>query len=180
MAPSMKRVPRARALALIGAALVVTALVGHGITRWAIARRLSQVAATRGLTAHWDVLELRFPLRVTLSGLAFMDPARRDTVFQAASLSVDVDPLSVVLLHPRAHRIELAHARAHAPQARRADPDTLAPEEEMSHRGRRERSEKVQRAAESLVRTLLLPARRLPRIELKDVALSAGGEEGEP
>ncbi len=125
------------------------------------------------MTARWAELKVRFPSRVVLSRLRITDTGRGALVFRAESLSVAVDPLSVLLLHPRASRIELSHAFARRARRGGADPDTLAPGEEPQQS---DRSEKVRLTAEAMIKALLVPARRLPRIELRDVQLSAGGD----
>jgi len=171
------RIPHARLALLLAFALAAGSLAVPWLARWTIARRISHAAAARGLTARWAALEVRFPSRVVLSRLRVVDAARGDLVLRGESLSVAVDPLSVLLFHPRAREIELLHVFARRPRGRGADPDTLVPEEESKHQ---DRSEKVRRAAEALARMLLVPARRLPRIELRDVQLAAGDGEEEP
>jgi hypothetical protein len=143
------------------------------IARWTIAHEIERVAARRGLAAQWAALEVRFPSRVFVSQFRLTDATRGSLAFRAESLAVAVDPLSILLLRPRVSRIELSRALARRARAEAADPDTLAPAEEP--RGR-DRSEKVRRAAEAVVRALLAPARRLPAVELRDVEFAAGGD----
>jgi hypothetical protein len=147
------------------------------VARRTIARAITTVAVHRGLSARWAALEVRFPSRVFLSRLRLTDAERGSLVFRAESLAVVIDPLSILLLHPRASRIEMTHAFARRAHGRAADPDTLAPPEDSPHR---EHSEKVRRTGEALIRALLVPARRLPRVELRDLELAAGGDGEEP
>src|SRR5262245_28673261 len=147
------------------------------LARRAIARAIVSVSVRRGLSARWATLDVRFPARATLSRLRLTDAERGSLVFRAESLAVVIDPLSVLLLHPRASRVELTHVFARRARGRATDPDTLAPAEETQHR---DHSEKVRRMAEAVVRALLVPARRMPRVELRDVEIAAGGEEDEP
>jgi hypothetical protein len=168
--------PAVLALLLALAILAAAAIAFPWIARGIIARQITAVAARRGLEARWAALEVRFPSRVVLSRLRLTELERGRLAFRAESLAVAVDPLSILLLHPRVSRIELSHAFAQRARGRGADPDTLAPAEDTP---RRDRSEKVRRAAEAALRTLLAPARRLPRIELRDVTLAAGGDGAE-
>src|SRR5262245_42563055 len=78
----------------------------------ALAHAIVSAAGHRGLSARWAGLDARSPGRVYLSRLRLTDAERGSLVFSAESLSVAVDPLSILLLHPRASRVELAHAFA--------------------------------------------------------------------
>jgi hypothetical protein len=64
-----------------------------------------------------------------------------------------------------------------------AEPDTLEPDDRPAGRTTEEdraRAARFRHSTESWVRLLLAPARRLPRLELKDVGISTGsGEDGE-
>src|SRR5262245_15473697 len=138
-------------VALLLLAIAAAMLALPGIARWTIAREILGVAVRRGLEARWASLEVRFPARVLISQVRLLDAARGSLVFRAETLGVALDPLSLVLLHPRPRRIELAHAYAQR-RGRTLDPDTLAPADESP---RRESSEKVRRTAEAVVRALL-------------------------
>ena len=165
-------------LVLVALAIAIAALFAIPIgARRTIARAITGAAVHRGLSARWAALEVRFPSRVVLSRLRLTDAEHGSLVFRAESLSVAIDPLSILLLHPRPSRIELLHAFARRARRRAADPDTLAPAEDSPHH---EHSPKVRRTAEALIRALLAPARRLPRVELRDVELAAGGDGEEP
>ncbi|HEY2955597.1 MAG TPA: biosynthetic peptidoglycan transglycosylase [Candidatus Eisenbacteria bacterium] len=171
------RIPFLRLGLALALLIAAAALALPWLAERAIARRLTQAAAARGLVARWATLEVRFPARVAIGRLRVVSEARGDLVMSGESLAVAVDPLSLLLFHPRARAIELRHVFARGPRAGGADPDTLAPEEDPR---RVDRSEKVRRAAEGIARTLLVPARRLPRIELRDVRLATGEQEDEP
>jgi hypothetical protein len=171
------RIPYA-GLLLVALALGIAAVFALPLAaRRTIARAITGAAVHRGLSARWAALDVHYPSRVVLSRLRLTDAERGSLVFRAETLSVVIDPLSILLLHPRASRIEMAHAFARRARGRAADPDTLAPPEDAPHR---EHSAKVRRTAEALIHALLVPARRLPRVELRDVELAAGGEGDEP
>ena len=171
------RAARARlALVLFAVLAIAAALALPRVARWTIARKITSTAARRGLEARWASLDVRFPSRVLITQVRLLDARRGSMVFRAETLGVALDPLSIMLLHPRPSRIELTHAYAQRLRGGGLDPDTLAPAEDSA---RRESSEKVRRTTEALVRALLVPARRLPKVELRDVVLAAGGEGGE-
>ena len=177
MRPPLDRLRNAGFALLLALALVAAALFAIPIgARRMIAHAIVSASVHRGLSARWAALDVRFPARVVFSRLRLTDAERGSLVFRAESLAVAIDPLSVLLLHPRASHVELAHAFARRAHGRAADPDTLAPPEETQHR---DHSEKVRRTAEAVVRALLIPARRMPRVELRDVEVAAGGDEDE-
>jgi len=179
----VRRLPRwssnAGIVLLVGLVLVVGAAFVIPIgARRALAHALTAASVHRGLAARWAALDVRFPARVVFSRLRLTDVERGSLVFRAESLAVAIDPLSVLMLHPRASRIDLAHAFARRARGRAADPDTLAPAEDAPHR---DHSEKVRSTAEALIRALLVPARRMPRVDLRDVEVvpeAAGEEQG--
>jgi len=109
-------------------------------------------------------------------------PAPGDTVMHAESLSVAMSALSLITFHPSVSRIALAHAEAAAPRgAGGVDPDTLAPPRDELPTREGPAAPRILHSAESLVRTLLLPARRMPRLSWRDVTLRAGAAtEDEP
>ena len=174
----LPRISRNRALAALAAlALAVLALLAIPAgARRTLARAIITASVQRGLIARWEALDVRFPGHVLISRLRLTDAERGSMVFRAESLAVTIDPLSVLLLHPRPSRIEMAHAFARRAHGRAADPDTLAPAEDSPHR---DHSDKVRRTVEGVIKALLVPARRMPRVELRDVevASEAAGEE---
>lgn len=178
MLPSRPRRPGPRAFAAIGVVLLLAAAAAIGpVARGLVALRLRQVAAGRDAEVSWRSLRVGWPLRVALVGLTLRGLAAGDTLFRAESLSVVVDPWSPWTLHPRASAVTLAHATLRLPPPR-VDPDTLPPE--APARGRRDRPERVRRAAWTLARLSLAPARSLPRLAWRDITLeSAGGEAGD-
>src|SRR5262249_18532444 len=73
--------------------------------------------------------------------------------------------------------LALAHARIVRRAGGAADPDTLAPEGTKGTD--RAAADRVRSAARELVRTLLLPARTLPELDLRDVSLGRAADEGD-
>jgi hypothetical protein len=90
-----------------------------------------------------------------------------------------VDPGSLLLLHPRASDVALAHARLRLVARRASLPDTLVPELEPPALVT-PRAAKLRRAAESFVGLLLAPARRLPTLEVRDLEVTAPAAEDTP
>jgi Transglycosylase len=163
--------PSRRLLLVLLALLAVAALAlgfGRELVRSALAGRLHRAAGARGLVADWRVLSLEPPFRVRLLGLT-LARAGGDTLFRAESLLVTAEPWSVVALHPKISRLELEHAQV---QWRSAPPaDTLAPEEAEPLPATSARLERLRDGAEKMTQLLLAPARRLPRLTLRDVTL---------
>ena len=176
--PALSRFLQTRTQLLVAGALVLVALLALGILAFGprlIAPRLRAAAHARGLEASWDALVMQLPAGARLSGLS-LTGATGDTVVSVDSLRVALDPLSLLLLRVRFASIDAAHVRLVPPERRAADPDTLAPEEPPV-RGRPDRSGRVHEAADRLARTLLLPARRLPELSLRDVRVETGDGE---
>ncbi|HTK31161.1 MAG TPA: transglycosylase domain-containing protein [Candidatus Saccharimonadaceae bacterium] len=157
-----------RRTAIWGAAFLAGAVLAGALAAPSlVASRLRSAGRARGLDVAWRTLRVAFPARLQLAGLSAVDAAG-DTAFAAESLSVALHPLPLLVLRPRIASLDAAHVRVRRP-AEASDADTLPPEEPAA-RGV-DRTRKVQHAAESLVRALLLPARRLPRLALRDVTL---------
>ncbi len=156
-------------LALLGA----TRLLAPAALSWG----LRHVARERGLTVHWDHLGVRFPLRAGLRGIVVCERARGDTLITADSLGIAMDPWSLLVLRPRATDLAISHARLRLVTRPASLPDTLGPPEDLPA-AVSPRAAKLRRAAESLTGLLLAPARRLPRLEVRDlvVAAPAGGD----
>jgi hypothetical protein len=160
------------ALAAIALLLAPRALTGR------VAARLHAEARERSWSMSWRRLSYAPPLGFRLRGLQVL-ASDGDTLCRLDSLIVALDPLAALALHPRPRSMELAHAWFHLRARAATDADTLAPEEESSARrsSRPDRSARVRNQASEVVRILLLPARQLPRLELRDVELHAGADE---
>ena len=151
-------------------AVPLAALAARSIMLISIAGRLRHSAAARGLMASWRSLGLATPLTLRIGGLTVSRPAGGGTRFAAESLVVSLDPWSLLLLSPRPSRVVVAHARLSAPSPVPASADTLSDELQAPPRATAER---VRRTADAVARLLLVPARRLPELELVDVELEA-------
>jgi transglycosylase-like protein len=176
------RISRRWWLVLGALALVLLALLALGpLLRALIATRVRAVAHARGLVATWTALDVKPPAGARFRGLVLVRRAEGDTLFRAESLAVSLRPWALLVLRPRIASVALAHAQIRVPGGRRADPDTLAPEETSRPRGpARARAERVRDLARSLVRALETPARNLPRLSLSDVTIAAPTGPGDP
>jgi hypothetical protein len=161
------------------AAAVLLALLGaaHLLAPVAISWGLRHAAGQRGLAVRWDHLRVRFPVRAELRGLVVCDRARGDTLATADSLGVAVDPWSLLFFRPRASEVAVAHARLRLMARPATLPDTLGLDEDLPA-AVSPRAAKLRHAAESLAGLLLAPARQLPRLELRDLVVTApaGGD----
>ncbi len=170
---------RHRRLAL---GLVVLALVGFVLPptmEWLAAGRLRALARARGTSVFWSTLEYEPPLTLLVRDLVVVR-SLGDTACRVESLAVRASLTSVLLMQPRPAALSIAHAWLRI-RASTAENDTLAPDEESAgaaQRARTDRAPHVRAEAGRLVRVLLLPARRLPRLELRDVAVVTG-DDGE-
>lgn len=162
-------------LAALAAAIVVVLAAGPVLSGLAAAR-LRAAASHRGLAASWSTLRVSLPARVALEGFSLTGPAGRDTVFHSEALEVVLDPWALLLLRARVRSAGLEHARLRLPQRRGTDADTLPPELPPA-RARRGTRERVQRSAEAMSRALLLPARQLPRLTVRDLVIEAPAGE---
>ena len=164
----------------IAAAVLVVALAAARLLAPAlIAAGLRHAAGARGLDVGWDRLRVRGPLRAELRGIVVRDRAQGDTLVTADSLAVAVDPWSLVLLHPRPTAAAVAHARVRLVARRASPPDTLAPDDEAPALVS-PRAAHLRHAAESFAGLLLAPARRLPRLEIRDLAIATPASDESP
>lgn len=175
--PAPRVPPTAIAIAALG--LLLLAWAGGLVARAAVAARVRAAARERGLEARWDRLGVGFPMRVRCFDLAIENPRTGAAVLRAETLFVDIGAASLLSLRPAPSGIVLAHARVALPGGGGA-PDTLAPETEEPSPGGAPVAPRVRRAAEALARALLLPARSLPRLELRDIVVGAAGRGPEP
>lgn len=174
---------RLRVVVVVLAAVVIVGFSFGPIVTHLAAGRIRAAAAARGLTVSWR--------KLTVSGLGWVRISRvvaaragaggaTDSLVQADSLAVALDLGSLWSLRPRVGSLGLWHARIRLPARSAAEPDTLAPDDRPAGRASKEnpaRAARLRHSAESWVRVLLVPARRLPRLELNDVEISAGDSE---
>jgi hypothetical protein len=172
------------ALLIAGAALIVIASLPALIAPFAAAR-LRAAARSRALSVSWRTLAFEIPATLHVRALALVS-ASGDTVGRLDSLDVGVDLASVLALHPRARSVTLAHAAFQLAEPRAETGDTLSDEaaseresEAPGGHAPADASLKVRRAAERLIDALLLPARRLPELELRDVTITLPHSEDE-
>jgi hypothetical protein len=159
-----------------GAALLLVAILGFPTLIRALASAaIGRQASARGMTASWRTLDHHMPWRFDFTGLD-VRTASGDTAFRAESLSVAIDPWSVLLFHPRASAARLAHARVRLHGTHTVDPDTLA-DDPRAKRKRSGRSRRVEQTADRIVRILLAPARELPSLTLRDVTIEPAASE---
>ena len=158
------------------AALVLAIVLLPQILGRIAAARLESAARQRGLVAHWSRVDAALPARVTFRGITLVRAAAGDTLFRADSLGAALDPWSLALLRVRLASVGIAHASLRLPARASADADTLAPDTPSPKSAVDEaRASRIRHAAESLVRALAAPARRMPRLALRDLTFAAPG-----
>jgi hypothetical protein len=172
----MRRPFRVTVLVLALAALAALAL--RILPPLVLTSALHHAARTRHLDLRWRELRVR-GLGASLRGVVVIGP-RADTLVTLDSLAFALDAGSLVTLHPRLERAAITRARLRwAPHGGAAD--TLAPEPEAEPVERATpRAERLRHAAESLVGVLLAPARRLPRLEVRDLEVTVPGGPDDP
>jgi hypothetical protein len=167
-------VARARPILLLlaFAALLVAVAVGGGCAaRTLVARRLTAEASARGIDARWRSLDVRFPPAVEVRGLVAVRRAGGDTVATADSLAVALDPWSLLAFSPRLARLDVSGARVRLAARAPATEDSLeAPALGPDLPG--DRTSRASAAADAIARAALFPARRLPALALRDVAIA--------
>jgi hypothetical protein len=166
-----------RVLSAFLAAIVVAILVAFAVPpllAHLAGQRVRQTTAARGLSADWRRLRMGWDGRMALTGLSLARQTSGDTVFAAESVTVTIDRWSLLFGRARPTGIAISEAIGRLPGGPAAEPDTLVPT--ADRRDRRtdpRRAERVRKAAQSLVRLALTPARRWPALTLRNVALSA-------
>ena len=169
---------RLRVAFVVLAAAVIVGFSFGPIVAHVAAGRVRAAAAARGLTVSWRTLTVSGLGRVGISGVVatrVRAGSAPDSLFRADSLAVALDLGSLWSLRPGVGRLGLWHAQIRLPARSAADPDTLVPEDRPAGRASKEsaaRAARLRHSAESWVRLLLVPARRLPRLELNDVEVS--------
>jgi transglycosylase-like protein len=172
------------AFAVLAAAVIVWFSFGPIVAQFA-AGRIRAAAAARGLTISWRKLTVSGLGQVRLSRVVAARAAAGgapDSLFQADSLAVAIDLGSLWSLRPRPGSLGLWHAQIRLPARSTAEPDTLVPDDRPAGHASKEdpaRAARLRHSAESWVRLLFVPARRLPRLELNDVEISTGNDDEE-
>jgi len=167
--------PRALRWALIAAALLLVAaiVVPLLVTPW-LGARVQAFARARGLEASWSRLAFQWPATVVLRGISLRHGAPAGNggpdvvVFSADRAEASLAP-RLGSLKPRVARLVLGGARIALPAESEGTSEAGADEKRGGPA-----SPKVRAAAEQLVEALLLPARRLPELELSDIDIVRG------
>lgn len=173
---------RRRALFIVLVAAVIAGFSLGPIAAHLAAGRIRAAAAAHGLTVSWRKLTLSGLGRVRLSRVVAARAragSAPDSLFQADSVALALDVGSLWTLRPRAGSLGLWHARIRLPARNAEESDTLVPDDPAGHASKENpaRAARLRDSAESWVRLLSAPARRLPRLELNDVEISTGGGE---
>jgi len=170
--PTLPRALRVTAIAA-GLLLLVAIVVPLLLTPW-LGGRVHAFARARGLEASWDRLAFQWPATVSLHGIALRRSATGALVFHADRAEAALAP-RLGSLKPRVARLELSGARIALP----AEGDAgdvgagVVGDDETSSRGG-PAAPKVRAEAEQLAEALLIPARRLPELQLADVDVVRG------
>ena len=174
---------RLRAVLVVLAAAVIVGFSFGPIVAHFAAGRIRAAAASRGLTVSWQKLTVSGLGRVGLSRVVAAGTragSAPDSLFRADSVAVALDLGSLWSLRPRVGSLGLWHAQIRLPARNAAEFDTLMPDDRPAGRASKEnpaRAARLRQSAESWVRLLSAPARRLPRLELNDVDISTGNGE---
>lgn len=160
------------ALALLGLAIAIGLWRAPSFARVAFER----AAHARGLAASFADLHVGWGPSLRVSRLALARSGSADTVLTADSLAVRLSLPALLRGRVVPASLALAHARVVRRSGVSADPDTLAPE--RTRGADRVAADRVRSAAREMVRTLLLPARTLPELDVRDLTIGRGeGEE---
>ena len=151
------------ALALVGLAIAIGLWRAPSFARLGLER----AAHARGLAASFADLRVGWGPTLHLSHLALARSGSPDTVMTADSLTVRLSLPALLRGRVVPASLALAHARVVRRGGGAADPDTLAPDRAKG--ADRATADRVRSAAREMVRTLLLPARTLPELDLRDV-----------
>jgi len=174
---------RLRVAVVVLAAVVIVGFSFGPFMAHLAAGRIRAAAAARGLTVSWRRLTVSGLGRVRMNRVVATRPGAggaTDSLFQADSIAVALDLGSLWSLRPRARSLGLWHAQIRLPARGAEEPDTLEPDDRpvgLASEENRVRAARLRHSAESWVRLLLVPARRLPRLELHDVEISIGDED---
>jgi hypothetical protein len=169
---SLPTLPRALRIVLIAAGLLllVAIVVPLLVTPW-LGGRVHAFARARGLEASWDRLAFQWPATVTLHGIALRRAGSDALVFHADRAEAALAP-RLGSLKPRIARLELAGARIALPAEAESAGDASAIEDEAGRGG--PAAPRVRAAAAQFAEALLIPARRLPELQLSDVDIVRG------
>ena len=160
------------ALAVIGAVSVPLWLTPL------VAGRVRSAASSRSLQASWSELRVSWPATVNGRDLVLLS-AKGDTVLVARRFEAKPRMWSLFRLRPTIASASLDGARIQLGTGG-GDEDTLAviDAELDDPRAGGDVAPRIRNLAEQLTRSLLLPARRLPELQLTNVVLQRGDSSG--
>lgn len=172
-----------RRLAVVLFLLFVIGLAGPGwpLVSAVVGGVVKGAAAGRGFDASWRSFRFVLPAGFHATGFTLAARDRGDTLLAADTLAMRLSVSSLLLFRPQLSAVTLTHARVALPRrGGGADPDTLEPARDDPPTKDGPAAPRVTAAAGTLVRTLLLPARRMPRLAWRDVTIEtapAGPDE---
>lgn len=135
-----------------------------------IGGRLRHEARARGLAVTWQKLEAAYPARLTLTGLT-LTRAAHDTALRARHAEAAL----ALAWPPHIARLHLADARIALAEAVEDTADTAwEPEADRRASAARPVDPRVRAAAQQIADLLLLPARRMPHLQLDRVHVARG------
>lgn len=143
-----------------------------------VAGRVRAAASTRSLQASWSELRVSWPANVHGRDLVLLRNSG-DTVLVARRFEAKPRLWSLLRLHPSVASASLDGARIRLGTGG-GDEDTLAVDDaELDDpRAGGDVAPRIRNLAEQLTRSLLLPARRLPELQLTNVVLQRGDSSG--
>ncbi len=162
------------AAAAVFGAFLVFLVVANALVPALATRVLRERAAERGLAVSWSALRFGLDGEVYVRALAATPLAGGEPLVTVNQLSVGVKLLPLFAGRIEPSEVELYDARIVVAARRRSDEDPLGEANERPA-GRRESgpaAPKVRRAAESLVHTMLLPARAMPSVRITNLEVA--------
>ncbi len=143
-----------------------------------VAGRVRSAASSRSLEANWSELHVAWPATIRLRDLVLLNNLG-DTVLVTRRFEAKPRLWSLLQLHPTIASASLDGARIRLGGGG-SDEDTLAIEgaEPDDPRAGAAVAPRIRHLAEQLTRSLLLPARRLPQLQMTEVVLQRGDSSG--
>jgi len=162
----------------IVAALIATIALAVALTPLLIGGAIQHAARARGWNATFDGPHLTMGLGARLLRLRLVRESSTDTLLFADSLEIRPSLWRLLTLRFAPSEVRLAHVRVHV-RGGDGESDSLDDDEPASRDARPDRSARFRALADQITRTLLLPARSLPRLDVRDVLMtrSAGSDD---
>lgn len=165
--------PVVRPVLLALAVLAVAAIAAAFLAKPLAVSGARAIAHGRGLELSWSRFDLRWPAHAAVSDLAVFRPGRNDTLLRAGRAQASMRPLPLLFMRVEADFVSLDGVRLRLPPPGEAELDTLAPGAENAGE---DVAASVRQRAEAVVRTLLAPARKLPRLRVSGVEVTRGDD----